>query len=63
MRWKISNFCMGNEEMKNCQDCKESFVSDSEDLSFYEKVRVPPPTFSRASVLPEDEPALAEIVS
>ncbi len=28
-----------------CQNCKEDFLIDYEDLSFYEKMKVPPPTF------------------
>jgi hypothetical protein len=30
---------------KNCQNCKTDFVIESEDFQFYEKIRVPPPTF------------------
>ncbi|MEK7588903.1 MAG: hypothetical protein AAB438_03740, partial [Patescibacteria group bacterium] len=32
-------------ENKNCQNCKNDFVIESEDFSFYEKIKVPPPTF------------------
>ncbi len=32
-------------ETKNCQNCKQDFVIESEDFSFYEKIKVPPPTF------------------
>lgn len=32
-------------ETKNCQNCKNDFTIDSEDFSFYEKIKVPPPTF------------------
>ncbi len=32
-------------EVKNCQNCKQDFVIDSEDFSFYQKIQVPPPTF------------------
>ena len=28
-----------------CQNCKQDFVIDSEDKNFYEKIKVPPPTF------------------
>ena len=28
-----------------CQNCKGDFVIDSEDFNFYEKIKVPPPTF------------------
>ena len=32
-------------ETKNCQNCKNDFTIDSEDFNFYEKIKVPPPTF------------------
>jgi Zn ribbon nucleic-acid-binding protein len=32
-------------ETRNCQNCKTSFVITDEDLNFYTKVEVPPPTF------------------
>jgi hypothetical protein len=32
-------------ETKNCQKCKKDFVIESEDLNFYEKMKVPSPTF------------------
>lgn len=32
-------------ETKNCQNCKKDFIIDSEDFNFYEKIKVPPPTF------------------
>lgn len=32
-------------EIKNCQNCKKDFTIESEDFSFYEKMKVPPPTF------------------
>lgn len=32
-------------ETKNCQNCKKDFTVESEDFSFYEKIKVPPPTF------------------
>ncbi|MBI2047717.1 MAG: hypothetical protein HYT27_01120 [Parcubacteria group bacterium] len=32
-------------QTKNCQNCKQSFVIESEDFDFYEKIKVPPPTF------------------
>jgi hypothetical protein len=32
-------------EKRNCQNCKTDFTITSEDFSFYEKVKVPPPTF------------------
>lgn len=32
-------------EMKQCQSCKAKFEISSEDFGFYEKMKVPPPTF------------------
>ena len=32
-------------EKRNCQNCKKDFIVESEDFSFYEKIKVPPPTF------------------
>lgn len=32
-------------EIKICQNCKKDFIIEPEDFSFYEKVKVPPPTF------------------
>lgn len=29
----------------NCQNCKNTFTIESEDFGFYEKIKVPPPTF------------------
>ena len=38
-----------NKEYKNlvlgCQNCKKDFIIESEDFNFYEKIKVPPPTF------------------
>ncbi|HAE36924.1 MAG: hypothetical protein UR85_C0002G0027 [Candidatus Nomurabacteria bacterium GW2011_GWF2_35_66] len=34
-----------NSETKNCQNCKEDFIIEQDDFSFYEKMKVPPPTF------------------
>jgi len=33
------------QEIKNCQNCKKNFVIEPEDFNFYEKIKVPPPTF------------------
>jgi len=33
------------QETKTCQNCTQTFVIEPEDFSFYEKVKVPPPTF------------------
>lgn len=32
-------------ENRNCQNCKKDFIIESDDFLFYEKVKVPPPTF------------------
>ncbi len=32
-------------ETKNCQNCKKDFNIEQEDFNFYEKMKVPPPTF------------------
>src|SRR3989338_4016520 len=32
-------------EERNCQNCKKDFTIESEDFNFYEKIKVPPPTF------------------
>jgi len=34
-----------NSEKKNCQNCKKDFIIERDDFSFYEKMKVPPPTF------------------
>ncbi|MEK7608218.1 MAG: hypothetical protein AAB495_01435 [Patescibacteria group bacterium] len=34
-----------NPETKQCQNCKSSFVMEPEDIAFYEKIKVPAPTF------------------
>lgn len=34
-----------NSETKNCQNCKNDFVIEPDDFSFYEKINVPPPTW------------------
>ncbi|MEK7134367.1 MAG: hypothetical protein AAB819_01415 [Patescibacteria group bacterium] len=34
-----------NKETKNCQNCKTDFTIEPEDFSFYEKIKVPPPTW------------------
>ncbi|MCF7833841.1 MAG: hypothetical protein K9L98_02780 [Candidatus Pacebacteria bacterium] len=33
------------QETKNCQNCKNDFIIEPEDFLFYEKIKVPPPTF------------------
>lgn len=32
-------------ETKSCQNCKQNFTIDPEDFLFYEKIKVPPPSF------------------
>ncbi|KKT19053.1 MAG: hypothetical protein UW02_C0016G0027 [Candidatus Nomurabacteria bacterium GW2011_GWB1_43_7] len=32
-------------ETKKCQNCKKDFTIETEDFNFYEKIKVPPPTF------------------
>jgi hypothetical protein len=34
-----------NSETKTCQNCKNEFVIEPDDFGFYEKIKVPPPTF------------------
>lgn len=34
-----------NPQTKTCQNCKNDFTIESEDFAFYEKIKVPPPTF------------------
>lgn len=34
-----------NPETKQCQNCKKDFVIETEDFNFYEKIKVPPPTW------------------
>ncbi len=34
-----------NSETRVCQNCKNQFVIEPEDFAFYEKIKVPPPTF------------------
>jgi len=33
------------EDTKICQNCKKEFIIELEDFNFYEKIKVPPPTF------------------
>jgi hypothetical protein len=33
------------QETKNCQNCKKDFIIEPEDFNFYEKIKVPTPTF------------------
>jgi DNA-directed RNA polymerase subunit RPC12/RpoP len=32
-------------ETKICQNCKNDFIIEPDDFLFYEKIKVPPPTF------------------
>ena len=34
-----------NQETKTCQNCKQGFIVEPEDFAFYEKMKVPAPTF------------------
>ena len=34
-----------NSETKKCQNCHQNFIIESEDFLYYEKIKVPPPTF------------------
>ncbi len=34
-----------DKEIKQCQNCKQNFVIESKDFEFYEKIKVPAPTF------------------
>ena len=34
-----------NNQVKICQNCKDEFIIELEDFNFYEKIKVPPPTF------------------
>src|SRR3989338_5272344 len=34
-----------NRETHKCQNCKKDFIIEPDDFSFYEKIKVPPPTF------------------
>ena len=34
-----------NSEIKNCQNCKKDFIIEPDDFAFYEKMKVPPPTW------------------
>lgn len=37
---------MGHKQEKRiCQNCKKNFIIEPEDFNFYEKIKVPPPTF------------------
>jgi hypothetical protein len=34
-----------NSEIRQCQNCKQNFVIEPEDFGFYERIKVPPPTW------------------
>ncbi len=34
-----------NKEVRSCQNCKSDFAIESDDFDFYEKIKVPPPTW------------------
>ena len=33
------------EEKRICQNCKKDFMIEEDDFNFYEKIKVPPPSF------------------
>ena len=33
------------QETKSCQNCKNDFIIEPDDFAFYDKIKVPPPTF------------------
>lgn len=33
------------QEIKKCQNCKQDFIIEPDDFAFYEKIKMPPPTF------------------
>ena len=41
IKWNLNNYM----ETKNCQNCKNDFTIEPDDFLFYEKIKVPPPTF------------------
>ena len=36
---------MKNQETKSCQNCRNDFTIEPDDFGFYEKIKVPPPTW------------------
>ncbi|MBM3251119.1 MAG: hypothetical protein FJZ07_02705, partial [Candidatus Nealsonbacteria bacterium] len=36
---------MLNSEIRTCQNCHSPFVIDVQDFDFYQKIKVPPPTW------------------
>lgn len=36
---------MNKSEIKQCQNCHQDFIIEPDDFQFYEKIKVPPPTF------------------
>lgn len=45
MGHEIVSYMEHKEQNVVCQNCKSNFVIEPEDFSFYEKIKVPPPTF------------------
>ena len=37
--------CKMKQEIRSCQNCKQNFTIEPDDFGFYEKIKVPPPTF------------------
>jgi len=42
---RLESYPHMNQEIKTCQNCKKDFIVEPEDFNFYEKIKVPPPTF------------------
>ena len=45
MRLLYHNHILMQAQTKSCQNCKQDFTIEPEDFLFYEKIKVPPPTF------------------
>ena len=43
-------------ETKICQNCKKDFIIEPEDFNFYEKIKVPLPTFCADCAIREECP-------
>ncbi len=47
MGYQAENKTHSTGSVQACQNCKKEFTIESEDFNFYEKIKVPPPTFCR----------------
>ena len=45
MEYKNENQIDSTDSLQVCQNCKKDFTIESEDFNFYEKIKVPPPTW------------------